>query len=439
MPGADQHDGLISQADAGQLLAPLGDYDHLVLAVSGGSDSVALMVLAADWIKACAKAPKIPKISVLTVDHGLRADAAGEAAQVGGWARALGFEHETLTWHGAKPASGVQAAAREARYALMSDWCLANRAAAIVTAHTADDQAETVLMRLARGSGVDGLAGMLSETGSPWPVLRPLLGVTRAQLRSVLMACGQDWIDDPSNDDEGFERIRVRKALAELAPLGLNAQSIALSARRLARARHALELGAAALLREVFVGHEAGFGEVDLHRFQAAPEELQLRVLQRLVWQFGDHGAPRMAALERVADWIAGAPEGRGRARTVSGCRIVRRRHQLIVGREAGRIEPVPVALKGGKEGLETVWDRRFKVIVHGAKASDELSIAPFCAVSAPQNHKFDQKFSQMPAFVRDGLPVLLDHGELHSVPHLGISGVNMNPRLSVDVSFMTH
>lgn len=436
MPGAHKRKVMISEAEAGQLLAPLCAYDHLALAVSGGSDSVALMMLVARWVKMCARAPKI---SVLTVDHGLRSDAAGEAVQVGEWARALGLGHQTLTWHGAKPASGLQAAAREARYELMSEWCLANRASAIVTAHTADDQAETVLMRLARGSGVDGLAGMMADTLSPWPVLRPLLGITRARLRVTLEQCGHGWTDDPSNDDEGFERIRMRKVLAGLAPLGLSAEAIALSAKRLSRARQALELGAEALMQDALVGHETGFGEVDLGAFAAAPEELRLRVLQKLVWQFGDHGLARMAALERVADWIAG---GSGRARTVSGCRIVRRKHQLVVGREAGRIGQAPVALEGHGKGRETVWDRRFKVIVHGAKAGDELSIAPFCAVSMSKKHKFDREFepipAPIPAFVRDGLPVLLDHGELHSVPHLGISGVNKNHRLSVDVSFMT-
>ncbi|NNE21252.1 MAG: tRNA lysidine(34) synthetase TilS [Rhizobiales bacterium] len=433
MPDALKAPMTIGAAEAGQLLAPLSAYDHVALAVSGGSDSVALMVLVAGWVKLC---PGAPKVTVLTVDHGLRADAAGEAVTAGRWARALGLDHQTLQWQAARPASGLQAAARTARYELMSDWCLANRAQVIVTGHTADDQAETVLMRLARGSGVDGLAGMMAETVSPWPVVRPLLGITRARLRAVLAAAGHGWIDDPSNDDDEFERIRMRKALAGLEPLGLTAGAIALSARRLARAREALDLGARALMDDAFVCHQTGFGEIDLAAFMGAPEELRVRVLQRLVWQFGDHGLARMAALERVCDWIA---DGRGRARTVSGCRIVRRRHQLILGREAGRIGRAPVALEGPGEGLETVWDRRFRVIVRGVKAGDELSLAPFCTISAAKKLNLGHEKRQIPAFVRDGLPVLLDRGEVHSVPHLGICGVNMNTRLSVDVRFMTH
>ena len=213
MPGADQAAIAVSEAEAGRLFSPLLSYDHLALAVSGGSDSVALMVLAARWVQSQADAPNV---TVLTVDHGLRPASAEEAAQVGRWARALGLDHAILGWRGAKPSSGLQAAAREARYALMSDWCLEHGAAAIVTAHTANDQAETVMMRLARGSGVDGLAGMMRETLAPWPVLRPLLGVTRARLRAVLTAAGHDWIDDPSNDDTAFERIRMRQALDAL-------------------------------------------------------------------------------------------------------------------------------------------------------------------------------------------------------------------------------
>jgi len=189
-------------------------------------------------------------------------------------------------------------------------------------------------------------------------------------------------------------------------------------------------------MQEAFECHDTGFGEVDLAAFMSAPEELRLRVLQRLVWQFGDHGLARMAALERVSEWLE---RGTGRARTVSGCRIVRRKHQLVLGREAGRIGRAPVALQGPVEGWSAVWDRRFKVIVHGAKAGDELSLAAFCTVSAAKKHKLDREKGQIPAFVRDGLPVLLDRGEVHSVPHLGICGVNMNTRLSVDVRFMTN
>lgn len=165
----------ISDLQADELFAPLGRCSHVALAVSGGSDSMALLHLAARW---AARSDNALRLSVLTVDHGLRAQSAEEAAVVGRRAGDLQLDHHVLRWQAPVSGSGLQAAAREARYRLMSQWCQQQEAQAIVTAHTANDQAETLLMRLARGSGVDGLAGMAPEAATPWPVMRPLLGST---------------------------------------------------------------------------------------------------------------------------------------------------------------------------------------------------------------------------------------------------------------------
>ncbi|MGI9463527.1 MAG: hypothetical protein ACR2OM_06285, partial [Aestuariivirgaceae bacterium] len=180
--------------------------------------------------------------------------------------------------------------------------------------------------------------------------------------------------------------------------------------------------------------HETGFGELDLQLLNEAPEELRLRVLQTLVWQFGNHEMPRLAALERLMDWIGAAD---GRARTVSGCRIVRRMNQLLVGREPGRVGQMPVRLSAHNDALQTVWDRRFCVKVRGARAGDDLSIVPFGAISEPNLGDLRSKSIKIPAFVRESLPVLRDNGALHSVPHLGIFGAKSNPKLAVDLKFM--
>ena len=170
---------------AQELFAPLGFHAHVALAVSGGSDSTALMWLVRRWALAAARPPKI---SVLTVDHGLRPQAQAECASVVDWARALGLEAHILTWPGSKPASGLQAKAREMRYSLMRDWCRAHGATLLVTAHTLEDQAETVLMRLARGSGITGLSGMRADETADVLLERPLLTVTRAGLKATLRA-----------------------------------------------------------------------------------------------------------------------------------------------------------------------------------------------------------------------------------------------------------
>ena len=214
----------IADGELASLFAPLASFDLLILAVSGGADSVALMHLIARWSAKAAK-PR-PRIVVATVDHGLRAESREEAKWVGAQARKLGFTHELLAWEGAKPQTGIQDAARGARYGLLAElaWRLSagEVRTAIVTAHTEDDQAETFLMRLARGSGLDGLTGMsaarLLGRGDNIELVRPLLGVAGARLRATLEAKGLSWLEDPSNDSDRFERVRVRKARAMTSP-----------------------------------------------------------------------------------------------------------------------------------------------------------------------------------------------------------------------------
>ena len=207
-------------------------------------------------------------------------------------------------------------------------------------------------------------------------------------------------------------------------------------------ARAALEAGCDALIGSALNCHAAGFGELDLDVFNAAPDELRVRALQALVWQFGSHEMPRMAVLERLVEWIDGG-DGRsnGRARVMAGCRIVRRKGQLVLGREPGRVDQVPVKLTlrnaGGNKGVRAVWDRRFDVRITGVRASNELSLVPFCAINEQKFGDLRPKTIKMPAFVRESLPVLLDHGQLHSVPHLGIAGRQVNSKLCVDVKFL--
>ena len=181
------------------------------------------------------------KISVLTVDHGLRPEAAAEAVKVAEWCARLGLEHHTLRWEGTKPKTGLQAKARAARYDLLSAWCKANGVTYLLTGHTMDDQAETVLMRQQRTDTAESLAGIW-ET-AVWDgvkVFRPLLGQSRADLRAYLASLGQPWIDDPSNSDTRFERVRVRQALAQEGRPDLQKIELADIAEKAGRAARAL-------------------------------------------------------------------------------------------------------------------------------------------------------------------------------------------------------
>jgi tRNA(Ile)-lysidine synthase len=248
---------------------------RVILAVSGGADSTALMLLAHRWRTQRAQGPDL---LVATVDHGLRAGSRGEAERVSALARELGLPHELLPWKGAKPSTGIEAAAREARYALLAGLARQSGAAHLALAHTLDDQAETVLMRLAAGSAPAGLAGMRSrETRDGLLLLRPFLGVRKERLVATLQRAGIAWSEDPTNADQNFARARLRGARAALAREGLTPERLARLARRMARYEDVVAGGAQAA-REV-LRHPDRPARLNGAALAAVPEELALRVL----------------------------------------------------------------------------------------------------------------------------------------------------------------
>jgi tRNA(Ile)-lysidine synthase len=360
-----------SERDA--LFAGWPSHPRVALAVSGGADSMALMLLAREWAEGRKDAPAL---FILTVDHGLRAEAADEAAWVRGQAAGLGLSHETLRWTGAKPCSGIQAAARAARYDLMLGFCREAGIDALATAHTADDQTETLLMRLARGSGLDGLAGIpaVSVAGGV-TLLRPLLAVPRIRLEAALRECGQSWLEDPSNRDSRYERARLRQTLRGGSAPPLTAEKLALSARRMQRARLALEGVTEGFLAEALRIHPAGFGEIGLAALLGELEEIGLRALARMMALFGGGARPvRLARIEALHAALAEAQD-RTRAATLGGCVFeLRRGAMLRVVREFGRIAPARVMLAPGKPML---WDGRFTISVPEAATGEGLAAGP--------------------------------------------------------------
>lgn len=212
---------------------PLGAEEALAIAVSGGPDSLALLLLA--------RAAFGDRVRALTVDHGLREGSAAEAAGVAAICDRLGISHTTLRWSGDKPASNIHAAARTARYRLMGDWCAANGVSWLATGHHADDQAETLLLRLARGSGVAGLAGIrpVLALANGVTLLRPMLNRRRSELRAIVDAAGLLAVDDPSNADPRFDRTHARAMLAQSG--WLDPERLAASAGHLADAEAALD------------------------------------------------------------------------------------------------------------------------------------------------------------------------------------------------------
>lgn len=266
-------------ADIAADFAPLAAQRAVVLAVSGGPDSLALMLLAARWAEAT---PDAPALHVATVDHGLRPESAAEAAFAAQAARVRGLPATILTWEGDKPARRIQEKAREARYDLLADHARAIGAAALVTAHHAEDQAETVLFRLTRGSGVAGLAGMARVTQRHGlPLHRPLLGRRKAELVAVCDAAGQPYLDDPSNRNPVFARARLRALAATLATQGLDAEALLRLSRRAARAEAALKRCVEDAAARVGIERGEAATQLDARALAELPDEIALRLLDR--------------------------------------------------------------------------------------------------------------------------------------------------------------
>ena len=331
----------ISDGEADRLFGPLGDLPALTLAVSGGPDSTALMVLAARWRAALANPPKL---TALTVDHGLRPESAREARAVKQLARQLGIAHRTLRWSGRKPATGLQEAARLARYRLL---CAAARKAGarcVLTAHTRDDQAETVLFRLARGSGVGGLAGMSPLARMPVGegrgimLIRPLLGIPKSRLVATLNAAKIPYADDPSNRDPRFARPRLRTLMQELAHEGLTAARLATLARRVQWVEEALHR-VVSVAQQRITSMPRRDGEsvaIDADAFFELPQEIAMRLLGRILAHVGDEGPVELGKLEALYEAMSESGPGRFR-RTLAGALVTLADDRIAVERAPPR------------------------------------------------------------------------------------------------------
>jgi tRNA(Ile)-lysidine synthase len=337
----------ISASDAKRLFADWKAAPAIVLAVSGGPDSIALMWLAARWRESLARGPRLIAV---TVDHGLRSEAAREARDVKHLARSLDLTHRTLRWSGAKPKTGLPAAARAARYRLLAQAARAGGATHILTAHTRDDQAETLLMRLLCGSGIAGLAAMARESEREGVLLaRPFLDVSKSRLVATLKKAKVGFADDPTNRDLSFTRPRLRTLLPALAAEGGDARNLARLAARLARANAAVEVLADGAERYLALrGRESLRPGFDAGAFAAMPEEIRLRLLKRAIDRFGHEGPAELgkveallAALDRACAGKAGGIRPRLK-QTLAGALV-----SLIEGRIL--VEPAPPRRRRGQ------------------------------------------------------------------------------------------
>ncbi|MEZ5830489.1 MAG: tRNA lysidine(34) synthetase TilS [Dongiaceae bacterium] len=411
------------EIDIAQLMAPLGPFERspaIAVAVSGGSDSLGLGLQLAEWVTG-----QNGHLHVLTVDHGLRPEAAAECAHVVETFAAIPrCSADVLRWQGEKPAHGLQAAARNARYALMTAWCRARGILHLAVAHTAEDQAETVAMRSAHGSGASGLAGMAAarpEQGVR--LIRPLLAVSRQAIRAWLKERGQSWVDDPSNELSKFERVRIRRSLdAEQSLRALD------RAREMGVARNTRERAAALVLAEAGQVHEAGYVSVSLDALlRLAPDRaLQAAILRQIILNVsGQDYAPGHEVL------LASLQGGR----TLGGCQVRVQHGRLYVFRELAAISP-PISVSPGWSGA---WDNRFHVGV-----LSDLPPAAGWAVGALGEAGLRQAMDRfglrlkrhpIPLPARLALPALWRGEHVVAQPHLGLGqglAASLAPRHTV-------
>lgn len=329
----------ISVPQAKQLFARWSNASALILAVSGGPDSVALMWLAARWRRSLKRGPAL---TVVTVDHGLRAESAREARDVKRLAASLDLPHRTMRWTGDKPKAGLPAAARDARYALLADAARKVGAAHVMTAHTRDDQAETVLMRMARGSGLAGLGAMSVETERHGVVIvRPLLRVPKSQLIATLDKARLGYAVDPTNTDPGFTRPRLRALMPALAAEGMDSRSLQRLAARMARADAALDVMADGAERFLALRNPGRSPDaIDAAAFMGLAEEIRVRLLLRMINAVGLEGPAELGKAENLSLAMEQAMQSAGNGillkQTLAGAVISLTRNRL-------KIAPAPL------------------------------------------------------------------------------------------------
>ena len=373
--------------------AALEGVEHVAVAVSGGSDSMALLRMLLEWVST---QKKNPVISVLTVDHALRAGSGDEVLRVARWCATLGVSHVALPWGGEKPVTGIQAKARAARYELMTHWCLENGEPMLLTGHTVDDQNETVIMRGMRTQSVRSLAGI-------WPqrewngikILRPVLALKREELRAYLTSLGQEWLDDPSNDNRRFERVRIRQDMA-----GGNGDTGSLASLAQARVREAEDF-ARSWIEDHAVISNLGLISSQPTALKGLKPLSADAVLLNLLDLTGGRAPPEREHRQNLLDWLSSDALGR---RTLGGAVFVKRKTVLLVAREAGRIPDTSIAIPAVGQVL---WDGRFNVT------------GPEGAHIQPLRAWGDVPHKDLPQCLRLGLPAAMIDGNLAFVPHL--------------------
>jgi tRNA(Ile)-lysidine synthase len=401
----------IGKAEFAACMAALGPFEkrpELAVAVSGGADSMALLLLAARWARL-----QGGRVVGMHVDHGLRPESGSEAATVAAWLAARRIPCLLLPWAGPKPASRLQEEARRARYRLLARACREGCLLHLLIAHQYEDQAETVAMRAARGDAGSGQTGMSAVRElNGLRLLRPLLPFPRARLEATLRAVGQPWLEDPSNRALMFERARLR-ADPQFDPPAWWAAGFEAGARR-----RELELRLAAVLARTARLHPLGYMTLEAEGLSALPGELAAITLARCLTTIGgrEHPPARPAVARLLASLLVSGSQDRRQRHTLGGCLVERRGRELLLCREPGRIR---ARLAAGTPA-NSPWDGRFIVATHRLSAGQEVAaLGRAGRLALPPPLRERHRAAGIPDPALESLPAVWSGGRLVACPLL--------------------
>ena len=390
------------------LLDRIGGFEEsprIAVAVSGGVDSMALTLLCREW-------GRVGEVYGLSVDHQLRSQSRQEVDKVGRWLEALNIRHERLIWSGVKPMSRIQERARQARYRLLIQACLDKGILHLFLGHHQEDQIETFVQRLSKGSGVIGLSGMamVREEGGV-RLIRPFLGIGKRRLEETCRSRCQAWIEDPENTSPRFSRGRLRIHQESLTTLGLSSTSLGLAIRAIGSARRALETAVARLAAQTVTLYPEGYLILDAAALRAEPFETVLLLTQRCLRVIGPRVyPPRRRQLGRLCQRVR---ESSGYEGTLGGCKIQGRQGRYLIVREHGLISDRRLFAVGD----EIYWDRRFALSwTKGVESTETgLLVGPL----GTKNIRQYRQISRLPPEVLPTLPALWRDSRVLFVPHL--------------------
>ncbi len=371
------------------LLSPIKAYKKIALGVSGGSDSLALMLIVARWVS---KIDKAPQVIVYSIDHKLRPNSDKEVAFVIAQAKKLGLKAKSLSWQGKKPTTGIQEKARAARYQLIKQAMKQDKVEILLTGHHAYDQAETILMRMAHSSGIKGLGGMSKFSKvEEVKIFRPLLEISPPLLHEIVANSNLKAINDPSNENKNFERIRWRKILPSLFELGLDERQFSIFSKRINRANNALEQHCLDSFKKITTIDILGILHIDKQSFIDLSDEIKIRILQKAIRYIGNDAKPfALAKIEQLSEKMQN--DKNFKKLTLHKCNIAIKDNYFEISKELSYLPKNNIILNAGEK---VYWDNRFIIenILSKKSSKEKINIS-----SSININRADLK--DMPSFI---------------------------------------